>query len=246
MRHMVRLLVMACIAVPLVATSQVAVVHASEGLDFSGTFNYAVDVATGIVHVSADLTMANNDVSTRESRDCYYGFTIPVPLTAKWFTNTSSNPAYGYPDSFDVALHPADNGSGYQLADIVMQGCIGFERPSVHSTIAYQFSFSAPRSLGSERLNPSLISFPVPGVGRPSNVTIQVTFPSTYTAENLDSPWKSTTNGGQTTFTLPAPSDPDDAGAFVIARNDAELATTPVVTETDRTFDVRAWPDDPA
>ena len=248
MRHTVKVLLMTCLAIPLVASSHTSVAHAEgQGLDFSGTFNYTVDPVAGVVHVAAELDLANNDPTAREQRICYYGFSLAVPLNATRFANASTNPAYGAPrpESFDVALRPPDSGGDYQLAEILLQGCIRFGQSGIHTSLSYDFPGGAPRSPGSERMNASLISFPALGIGRPTNVTIRVVLPPGYSVATLDSPWVRTTEGNQTIYTLPAPSDPDTVGAFVAARNDSELVSTPLTTEGGPSFDVRAWPDDP-
>ena len=235
------------LAVPVVAAQAPAVAYATEGLDFSGTFTYTVDPAAGLVRVSAELDLANNDPSFSDTRDCYFGFALAVPLTATNFTNISTNPEYKRtgPEQKEVTLTPLPDSDSYQKASVFFQGCMQFGAAGNHTSLAFEFSASPPRSVSRERMNTALVGFDAIGLGRPAGVTVRVIVPSSFTVDTLESPWQRSTEGTQTVFTLPAPSNPETVGTFVAARQDSELVTTRVVTEGDRKFDVRAWPDDP-
>jgi len=232
---------------PVVVFAGAHAAHAAddEPLEFTGTFTYTPDVATGTIHAVLDMDVLDLGKSQRGS--CWSGIYIPVPSNlynvhnnGYMFWGSEPQPA----KLRRVELYPLEGSVAYKRALVFLAGCLNLHERS-HSTLTFDFDAGAPRSDNPIRLNESYIGFDAIGLGRPSNVAIQVVLPESFEPDHLDSRWKSTTSGGLTTYTLPPFTEANYPDTYVGARDDSALVDVPVETESGQEFSVMQWPNDP-
>jgi hypothetical protein len=199
-----------------------------------GDYTYVVDPASGVIHVSADIRVAND--SAEGARACYTNFHLKVPLGATGFRALKRNVVE------QVEVLPAASGASTTEIQISLVECLDYGRQAA-LLVTYDVPGGAPRSAAPARVDTGYVAFVAWGAGRPGGSSLTVVAPSSLTLDNLGPGWSSAVNGANTVYTRSAIAEPDTYQVLIAGRDDSGATSEPVDVD-GRHFELRGSPGD--
>jgi len=215
---------------------------AADGLSYRSTTTYTVDAVSGVVHVLAELELANTIPDKRDgnyiNRRYFTGFSLPVPVGAvnQAATNTSGRP-------LGLTTRLIDGNTNFYLYDIDFGNSL-FYPETTQVDVTYDITGLPPRSENPWRVNAAYAAFDAFGIGDDGKVTVRVVVPPGFVVDTFGDDAVVTTENGNTVYTATDIPNPNEFDIFVSARNDAGLTATDVSTPAGDRFNLRSWPGD--
>jgi hypothetical protein len=242
MRRLVRVLLAAAIALPVVSMAGgVQYVQAANGLAVTNITTYTVDGDAGVVRASVDLTLTNVKPDTREGnfiRSYFFtGFSVPVPVGASNPVAVTSNGR-----ALTVVPEIIAGFDGYYVLGIEFASNLDY-RETLRLTLTYDLLGQPPRDPNPSRANGAYAAFNAYGVGDAGEVTVRVVVPPDWQVDQFGDDAVITVEDGNTVYTAADIESPDEFNLFISARNDGALASAPVTVDGNE-FDLRHWPGD--
>lgn len=199
-----------------------------------GDYTYVVDPAAGVIHVSADIRVANDGADG--ARACYTNFHLKVPLGATGFRAMKRNVVE------QVAVLPAASGAATTEIEVSLVECLDYGRQAA-LIVTYDVPGGAPRSAAPARVGSGYVAFLAWGAGRPGGSSLTIVVPSSLTLDDLGPGWSSAVDGANTVHTRSAIAQPDTYQVLIAGRDDSG-ATGEEVDLDGRRFELRGWPGD--
>ena len=199
-----------------------------------GDYTYTVDLTAGVIHVSADIRVANDGAGG--ARVCYTNFHLKVPLGATGFRAIKRTVVE------QVEVLPAASGAATTEIEITLAECLDYGRQAA-LLVTYDVPGGAPRSAAPARVGAGYVAFVAWGAGRPGGSSLTVVVPSSLTLDTLGPGWSSAVEGADTVYTRSAIPQPDTYQALIAGRDDND-ANSEELDLDGRRFDLRGWPGD--
>lgn len=214
------------------------------GLAIDSSTVFRVDPVASVVRVEATYSVTNVTPNLtrggRLTRYYYDGLTIPVPRAAagiRVIDQRSGSP-------LQTSVRQDAGFSSADALDISFEGRL-FHGETARFTVTYRLESGPPRdTTSSVRVNPAFAVFDAWGLGDANAVDVRVEVPVDFDVSISGSSYTSRVEGQLRIYEATAIARPEEFALFVVARNDAALASRQVDVGDDTTIDVRYWPGD--
>jgi len=242
-RRLSSLLLAMAVAIPVaIVGSAASSAEAADGLSFRNTTTYTVDAVSGVVHVLAEVSLANTIPDKRDgdyiNRRYFTGFSLPVPVGAvNPVAATTNGRALG------VTGRLIDGNVNFYILDVDLAKNL-FYQDSTEVNVTYDITGLAPRSENPWRVNAAYAAFDAFGVGDDGKVTVRVVVPPGFVVDTFGDDAVVTEEDGNTVYTATDIPNPSEFDIFISARNDDGLVATIVTTPAADEFNLLAWPGD--
>lgn len=200
----------------------------------NGDYTYTVDLAARVVHVEADVRVANT--SAEGARACYEGFRLKVPVGVTGVRASDRN------DPLDVVVLDPQVGSPVTELEVTLLECLDYGRQKA-LRVTYDMPSGGPRTTAPVRVGNGYVAFVAWAAGRAGGGSITVEVPTSLPLDTLGPDWRVTVEGALTTYYKSAVADPSTYQALIAGSSDA-ARTTIALDVAGHPFELASWPGD--
>ncbi len=236
MGRRVAVALLALATAPAIATAAMASTAAADSIVpvRNGDYTYTIDLAAGVVHVEADIRVANT--SAEGARACYEAFRLKVPMGAVGVRANDRN------DPLTVTVLDPQSGAAVTEVEVTLLECLDYGRQKA-LRVTYDLPGGAPRTSAPVRVGDGFVAFVAWAAGRAGGGSITIVAPTSLPLDTLGPDYRVTVDGALTTYYKSAVADPSTYQALVAGnRDDARTTTTTDIA--GHRFEFASWPGD--
>jgi hypothetical protein len=236
MTRRVAVALLALAAAPVIGTATAARPAAADSIVpvRNGDYTYTVDLAARVVHVEADIRVANT--SAEGARACYEGFRLKVPVGVTGVRASDRN------DPLTVTVLDPQVGAPVTELEVTLLECLDYGRQKA-LRVTYDLPSGAPRTAAPVRVGDGYVAFVAWAAGRAGGGSITIEAPTSLPLDTLGPDWRITVDGAVTTYYKSAVADPSTYQALIAGSSDNARTTTELDVAGHR-FELASWPGD--